>query len=179
VTTAISPPQKGTPYIDNAGRPTVYLWDWLTRLYLRVNQPSGLTVVTGTFTATLSGFSGAAPTGTINYTILGSNTTGGICYLTARSTGISGTSNSNSLSMSGLPAICLPATGSPQAICSCVNGTGVVTALAFIITGSIFFNIVKTNTGANPQPVGSVFSGWQTSGTKGINQGWTIGYTLD
>jgi hypothetical protein len=178
----LSPPQKDIRYTEDViGKPTVYFWNWLTLLYQKVNQPSGLTVVTGTFTCTLSGFSGAAPTGTINYTILGSRATGGLCSLTTRSVGITGTSNSSSFSMSGLPTIVQPVTGSPFVPCFCLNSGGTVDAEAILIngTGSIFFNIVKTSTGANPQFVGPISSGWTTSGGKGLQQGWTITYTLD
>jgi hypothetical protein len=180
VTTPLSPPQKNTQYIeDTGGQPSVYFWDWLNRLYRLAITPQSTGVTTGSFTGTLSGFSGAAPTGPINYTIIGNNTTGGVCFLTTASIGITGTSNSTSMSMSGLPAACTPATGSPDVMCIALNNSNIVLAEVFIITGGLFFNPCKTTTGANPQFTSFVSSGWTASGTKGINQGWTISYTLD
>lgn len=178
--TSLAPPEKSTQYImDAGGKPTLYFWDWLNRLYRIATTPQSTGVTTGHFTCTLSGFSGAAPTGTINYTIVGNNTTGGICFLSNVTTGITGTSNATSMSMSGLPAACLPATGSPNTTCIAVNSGGIVLAEVFLITGSLFFNPSKTTSGTNPQFVTFVSSGWTASGTKGINQGWTISYTLD
>jgi hypothetical protein len=175
----LSPPQKDIIYAENTGKPSIYLWNWLTLLYQKVNAPAGLTVVTGQFTCTLGGFSGAAPTGPINYTILGSNTTGGICSLSAVSVGISGTSNSSLFSLSGLPAVTVPATGSPIIPCFCFNGGGTVACEALVISGTVYFNPFKTTSGTNPQFVGPISSGWAASGSKGIQQGWTITYTLD
>jgi hypothetical protein len=177
----LSPPQKDIAYVEDTRKPTVYLWNWLTLLYQLVNRPSGLSVVTGTFTATLTGFTGVQPTGPISYTILGNTTTGGICTLSASSVGISGTSNATTMSMTGIPAICTPTSAVPQNFCIVLNNSNIMLATCILINaggGQLTFNVFKTTTGANPQPLSYSFGSFTNSGAKGIDQGWTITYPL-
>jgi len=81
----------------------------------------------GTFTGTLTGMT-STTTGTFHYAIVGN-----ICTVSlANATNVSGTSNSTTLTMTGLPAVCQPATQQPIIPCLVEdNGIGYM-ALAFV-----------------------------------------------
>lgn len=120
---------------------------------------------TGSFTATGTGFSGAAPTGTFYYTRVN-----GICILDFPTTnvGISGTSNSTSFGLTGLPAACFPATDK------------VISGLTAIDSGSV--NIARMNitaAGAINMIYGSgtTTTNWTASGTKSL-RGFSVSYSL-
>lgn len=118
------------------------------------------------FTGTLTGYA-SGPTGTVSYRIVqDSQGYGRVCTLRAASA-ISGTSNATSLTMTGLPAACQPAS---TALTTCVatdNGTSVVASAS--VSGS-------TITFATDAPFSA--SGWTNTGTKGLPAGWTISYPL-
>jgi hypothetical protein len=126
----------------------------------------------GTFTGTLSGMT-ATTTGTVQYDINGT-----VCTLTVVNT-ISGTSNSLSMNLSGLPSQCQPLTMLPVPICAQVQNNSVVgIGQAFYVGGGTFaISPLFTVTGANPQQVigGNNFT---NTGTKGLSAGWTITYSL-
>jgi hypothetical protein len=143
---------------------------------LRIN---GTTIVaadiaqssSGSFTATLSGFSGTV-TGTVNY-----KKTGGLVtlYTTAN---IGGTSNSGLFGFSGIPAALWPAT-SQKIACSSItdNGNGPLIGQASISNaGTCDINLARTDVYANQ--VYAHPTGFTSSGLKLLNVGWSVTYSL-
>jgi len=120
--------------------------------------------LTGSFTGTLTGYA-SPPTGTVFYTIMG-----GICTLYITSA-ITGTSNSTSMTMTGLPAACQPAVAT-AGVMEATNG-GVANSLARFLTGAGSGTITFT---ANVS--GDLAAGFGGSGTKGLPTGWSIRYKL-
>jgi hypothetical protein len=124
----------------------------------------------GTFTGTMTGLT--AVSGLVNF-----NITGNICSLYT-TVGLFGTSTSNSLSMTGLPANVRPLN---QQICICWvidNSISEVLALAGISAGGSVVNFnrgVVTGTAVLLNS-GTSFTGGP--GTKGISAGWMITYPL-
>ena len=128
----------------------------------------------GSFTATLTGMTSLTQ-GTINYEI-----TGKICTLTAINI-IQGTSNTTALTFTGLPAPCIPATGSPFVPCILINATGVYLGAALLTAGSgtVAFSIMQTASAGAGSNIGLQSSGFTNSGNKGLYTGWTITYLLN
>jgi len=130
----------------------------------------------GSFTATLGGgFSGSAPSGAIEYTVVGNRAT---LYAPAA---IAGTSTGTTLTMTGLPNIVLPglnggAAYSGQAVpCTLLNaGVGELLGAAFIGGTGINFAVGILN-GSSLQVSSSGFS---PSGSKGIDAYWSVTYAL-
>jgi hypothetical protein len=127
------------------------------------------TVLSGSFQATLSGMT-ALTQGTINYLI-----SGGVCTLSL-SAQIVGTSNDDSMVISGLPAAVTPATNR-QIICSELIDDG------DIRIGSCAVNTLTNNISVGlldviGAKVGLDFSSFVTSGLKGLNDRWSITYPL-
>jgi hypothetical protein len=121
---------------------------------------------TGTFTATLTGVSGTV-TGTATYSISGKTVT--LC-LGCGSTAIAGTSNANTMTMTGLPAALQPATMAQFIPCTVENNSGNVLAMAAIGNGN---STISFFMGSPPYSA----SGFSTSGTKGLN-GTVLTYSL-
>lgn len=126
------------------------------------------TLTEGSFTATLTGMSGAT-TGTVSYRITANAAgTGKRCMLYISSS-ISGTSNTTAMTMTGLPAACQP-TGFRSPVCSLLDNSVDVIALAALSSGSgtITFLIDTPFSG----------TGFTNSGSKGLSVGWTMEYAL-
>ncbi len=123
-------------------------------------------IATGSFTGTMTGFT-VNPTGTVFYKIAGGSCT---LYVTSN---ITGTSNVNTMGMTGVPSICRPSV-QRDLVCIDMTDNGIsVAGLAGVGTGGgIIFGKLGVS-GANVVP--SLFN---AAGTKGINTGWTITYPL-
>lgn len=127
------------------------------------------TAQNGSFTATLTGMTGAT-TGTINY-----HRTGNVIILYAN-TAITGTSNTTSMTMTGLPAIVRPA-ADRTAPCGRLTDTGNTSLFGEATVSSagvITFAINKTNAVANF--VQSSSTAFTNSGTKGLTAQWSLVY---
>lgn len=125
----------------------------------------------GSFTGTLSNGFTTTPTGTIYYRKVNN-----IVHLWATAALI-GTSSSGVFTLSGLPVALRPAS-TKLVLTGAVRDNGVEQMLAQAIvaaTGDIDFRLAAVS-GTSVVANGS---GFTTSGSKGINQGWTISYALD
>lgn len=124
------------------------------------------TVITGNFTATITGMT-AGTTGLVKYRIAG-----GICTLYVDAS-ITGTSNTTDMTLTGLPTACQPVTtGQRNAICYGVSdATQTLQALATVdgtgagSPGTITFTLFNTNAVSNRIQAGTAFT---ASGTKGL-----------
>lgn len=112
-----------------------------------------------TFTATLTGFSGTAPSGTIDYWICNTD----IAYLYVPSA-INGTSNATTLTFTGLPSALQPATTSPTCETFAENNSALVhTRWQFTDgSGTVTLNIYEGS------PVTDSPTGFTNTGTKGL-----------
>lgn len=125
------------------------------------------TITTGTFTGTLTGFSGTAPSGTWTYTIVGNTAT-----VTAYSTGtLTGTSNLTTMFLTGAPNALCPATLNPTV------------PVAYVIdTGNDYAGGMSISNGSGCQFVFRALIsgglGFTASGTKGISAGLSFTYSL-
>lgn len=124
----------------------------------------------GSFTGTFSTFT-APVTGTIFY-----RKVNGIVSLWSTSA-ISGTSSSNDLSMTGLPAFLRPSVSVTSACTVTDDGNTALAATVVVQTGgTTVFSVAKTDVIANfVQFSGGAFT---SSGTKGIPAGWSVTYPL-
>lgn len=125
-------------------------------------------VTSGTFTATFSGFT-TTVTGTVNYQISGATVT-----LRFNST-ISGTSNANTMSFTGLPSTLVPVDNCTVP-CFFVQDNTVTSVVGYCVilnTGVVAFGI--TNLASTVYDKASVFT---TSGTKGVMALSTVTYPL-
>jgi hypothetical protein len=128
-----------------------------------INSDVDTSVVTGTFTATLTGFT-TTVTGTVNYRIHA-----GICWLYNLGSSIQGTSNATTMTMTGMPTACKPATTDRYAPCIAQdNGSSKSAGAAIQTSGTITFSV--------DDPLSA--SGFTNSGTKGLWNGWTLSYPL-
>lgn len=129
--------------------------------------------LTGSFTGTLTGFSGTAPSGTIYYSI-----NGNLVTLSTHGVAITGTSNATSFTMTGLPAALQPAHAKDVACggfedntttnwfgaCSFGASSGTITfAQGLEASAFIYYSA----------------AGWVNTGTKGLMTTWTVTYSLD
>lgn len=126
------------------------------------------TIQEGSFTGTLTGMD-APTTGTVSYRVTANAAgTGKICrlYLAA---GITGTSNTTAMTLTGLPAACTPSV--PVYVVSQVrdNGGDYFGGAQILAAGTA----ITFLTGA---PLS--LTGFTNSGTKGLGGGWTIEYQL-
>jgi len=116
----------------------------------------------GSFTGTLTGCSGTAPTGTVQWSV-----SEGICTLTFPD--ITGTSNANTCTLTGLPAQLQPRSStSTVRIAFSDNSAYVSDCAAQIASGSGTVTFLKSGTAG----------GFTTSGTKGVRQS-TIAFPLN
>lgn len=125
----------------------------------------------GTFTANLTGMTGST-TGTMNYV-----RNGALVTLRCSAANIQGTSNTPSMTMTGFPSTILP-TVSTRGFCSDVtdNGNTNVAALLLCSSGGVFTFYLGKVSGSYLQ---WNTSGFTSSGTKGITQGWTASYLVN
>ena len=123
---------------------------------------TGNVAVNNTFTGTLTGML-AATTGTVKYFIIGR-----VCILQAA---ITGTSNSTSLTMTGLPSQCIPQTGAALIACMLQDNGASLGGWAAINSGT---GTITFGTGFNNNQ-----SGFTAAGTKGLPAGWTVTYPIN
>lgn len=115
---------------------------------------------TGSFTATLTGMSGAT-TGTINYRVVGN-----VAHLWLAAQ-ISGTSNADTFTITGMPAAIRP-------------GADRVLLMQAIDNNAFANSQISVGSGGTATLVKLGGAGsWTTSGTKGLYAGTTISYPLD
>jgi hypothetical protein len=114
-----------------------------------------VTTSTGTFTGTLTGCT-TTPTATFNWTRMGS-----IVYLDCN-TGLTATSNSNAMTITGLPAGLTPARSVVQIVRVTDNGSPVVGVASVSGTTLTFGNGIGggTFTGSGTKGIGGNFSYW-------------------
>lgn len=126
-------------------------------------------VAAGSFTGTLTGF-GSAVTGTVYYRVVG-----GIVTLWTLAD-ITGTSNSTSMTMTGLPVVVRPGGAFRTVLCAVTDNTQAeMCGMAIVAaSGSITFRIAKTDAIANY--VQYIAAGFTAGGTKGIDSTWMISY---
>ena len=116
--------------------------------------------ISGTFTATLTGFSGSV-TGTVRYLIKGN-------LVTLRvPSAISGTSDATGFTMTGIPAIVNPGNANFAV-------PGVFTDNGINVHGWAFNGVEGTIAFRTEAPISA--AGWTSSGTKGLPADWTIIY---
>lgn len=135
---------------------------------LVVDGADTATYAEGSFTGTLTGMD-AATTGTVTYKIVAnSDGTGKLCVLSIAAV-ISGTSNTTAFTMTGLPAACTPSAAVYVATVATDNGTEVAATASIAASGT-------TVTFSTDAPFST--TGWTASGTKGLQNGWTIVFPL-
>jgi hypothetical protein len=120
---------------------------------------------TDSFTGALTGYA-AGPTGTVQV-----RRTGRRVSLTV-TTAINGTSNANTLTMTGLPAAYRPA-GAQSGPSMFLEDNGAGIGGAFYIAAAASTITFYTN------PAAPASTGFTTSGEKGLLAGWRIEYDLD
>ena len=147
----------GAPTGGNEGAGTVNA----TNYYLN----GVLVLQTGTFTGTLTGCT-TAPTATFHYAIAGN-----VCVVSlANPANLTATSNTDTLTITGLPAVCQPATQQP--IISCVvadNGLLVQGAALVQQSGTITFFRASLVSAAAGAAISYASNTFMTSGTKGMD----------
>jgi hypothetical protein len=129
-----------------------------------------ITPDTGTFTGTLTGFSGTAPTVACRWRKIGPMV---ILVINVTAAVATGTSNATSFTMTGLPSIIQPATEIPNfPITFAFNNSALVTTDTWgqINPGSGTVTFYLSSTSA---------SSWTAAGTKGLEGSTVIAYTLD
>lgn len=165
----------GAPQIDQAMSPT---WSG-THVFSGTINATGANgyelngvaqFQSGTFLGTLTGMS-STTTGTFHYTIAGN-----ICTISlANAANVTGTSNANTMTLTGLPAVCQPATQYPCVPCFLEdNGTGALGA-AQLSAGSGTIQFLKAVVSGSA--VGFSSAGFTTSGAKGMDS-TVITYSL-
>jgi hypothetical protein len=135
---------------------------------LFVNGVSVVVGSTGTFPGTLTGLSSGG-TGTVNYVVTGGHV---MMYITAS---ITGTSNTGTMTMTGLPVAVQP-TNTTVVPCAKLDIGSTVTnaaGTASITGGTITFAVSQTT--GTVVTYDNVFT---ASGTKGLGAGWCISYPL-
>jgi hypothetical protein len=126
------------------------------------------TYSSGSFTGTLTGYA-SPPTGTVAYQVIANNQGTGKFASLYVAAAITGTSNANTFTMTGLPAAVRPTAATYAQMCVVTDNTISVVALASISSaGTITFGM------------GAGFSstGFTTSGTKALPTGWSLIYPL-
>lgn len=126
-------------------------------------------IAQGTFTGTMTGMTGAT-TGTVNYQRVGN-----LVKLWVTSA-IVGTSNTTSLTMTGLPAIVRPANTRETQSTVTDNSLSLLSVASVDSSGVIAFALARTGTVANRVDyAGSLFT---NSGNKGVGVLWSISYPI-
>lgn len=152
----------GTPAGGNEGAGTVNA----TNYYLN----GVLVFQSGTFTGTLTGCT-TAPTATFHYTIADN-----ICTISmANGANLTGTSNSTSMTITGMPAVCEPATQFPTLPCIVEDNGLLILAAAEINPG--LGTIIFLGANVNGTKIQYTSTGFTASGTKGMDS-TTFSYSL-
>lgn len=122
-------------------------------------------IIGGSFSGTLTGTSGAA-VGTIAYQLVGS-----LVYLRAVNS-ISGTSNSTSMTMTGLPSEIIPsATRLGMCTYTSDDSGALISSISVSNSGVVTFFVHPTNSSLTA-------GGFTASGTKGLPASWFATYAL-
>lgn len=122
----------------------------------------------GSFTGTLTGYA-SGPTGTVQWRRSGNEVT---LFLTSN---LDGTSNADTMTMTGLPAAVQPASGqSGPSMFMEDSGSGVSGAF-FVSSSTITFYVLMPDINGRARPNST---GFVTSGTKGLLSGWAIRYQV-
>lgn len=137
---------------------------------VKVDGAATAVLAEGSFTATLTGYA-TPPTGTITYRIMAdASGDGAVCILARRSsTAISGTSNADTLTLTGLPSACVP--GEAVLAPAIVTDDGSLNAGCALISAS--GTTIQLTMGS---PLSA--TGFTNTGTKGLSAGWTLIYQL-
>ncbi len=123
-------------------------------------------IIQGSFTPGWTGFS-ANPTGNVTYMIVGKH-----CFLNF--TGLAaGTSNSTSMTMTGLPAVCQPTSTQVIPMEVTNNGNGMLGAFSVGASGTIAFSVMVAS-GSNMVPS---TTGFTAASAKGCNT-TSVSYSL-
>jgi hypothetical protein len=167
-------PPSGTPLLVKLNGTTVFSVNGTSSPTIQGYGPTAAALIdmtpdTGSFTGTLTGMT-SATTGTVNWARFGNVV---MLWITAT---IAGTSNLNTMTMTGLPAAIQPAhthavlcsrvedlNGSNELCEASVTGGTITFALCSVPAG--FTNFSASNFGA-------------TASTKGLTAGWSIMYPL-
>lgn len=129
-------------------------------------SPDVATQSSGTFTGTLTGMTDTTE-GTVSYHVFGSLAgTGKLCVLRIDSA-LTGTSDANTMTMTGLPEAVQPSTDVWVPTLIIDNGND--NAGAAVVSGSTIGFYTDATLSA---------SGFTSSGTKGLAAGWTLVYPL-
>lgn len=138
-----------------------------------VTGPTGAPATNGTFTATLNGCT-TSPTVTMNYSIVGN-----VCTLVVAGFGnLLGTSNNVGTTITGLPSAAQPA--STQSLCYCIledSGTAQMGS-ATVVSGSGSIQLFLWKAVGGSSPIAIEQQNFASTGTKGLQTGWTITYSL-
>jgi hypothetical protein len=137
---------------------------YLAGAFLLISSGIAASVSAGTFTPSWSGFS-AAPTGNMSWQI-----TGRMAIL--EWLGTTGTSNADFMTIDNLPMSLRPTTRSLAGMSPTVvinNGANMLGSVGHGALGVLQFNLGTTPSG----------TGFTTSGTKGLDTGWTWTYLLN
>jgi hypothetical protein len=128
---------------------------------------TGVISLSGSFTASLSGF-GSSVTGTVNYQRCGNSVT--LCAPSA----ITGTSSATGLALSGIPASLRPSSSVLGSITATRdNGSsGRLSSATVASDGTITFELYSSIT-ASPSS-----TGYTASGSKGLQAGWSLSYLI-
>lgn len=122
-------------------------------------------VSSGSFTGTLTGYA-SPPSGTFTYYIVGN-----ICTIIGPTTSLTGTSNANTLTLTGVPTACRPTAGSWNTFCI-LRDNGISAMCIALYAGGGTFSFANGLFTSN-------VSSWTASGTKGMLAGtFFISYPL-
>lgn len=144
-----------------------------TGLYINGVPVSGGATTTGSFTGTMTGYA-VSPTCTVKYRI-----TGNIVYLYTTTAGCQGTSNANTLTMTGLAVAVRPARAVSCLSVSVQDSGTVVLASGDIAAAGSTITFARSSNGGTNTAVTFGTSIWATSGTKGLGSNWSCQYDLD
>jgi hypothetical protein len=128
-------------------------------------------IFTGTLTDTVE-----LPTVTVNWDKVGNQVTLSLASFNE----VTGTSNTTTMGLSGLPSQVIPASNNPFIPCIVINNSANVMGVASISASSptISFFTSDTLTGANPGAGISADGLFLSTGSKGLRFGWTITYSV-
>lgn len=150
-----------TVYFNVIGLPTTTTGVLIKGFGVTAGALCDMTPDKATFTGSLATGFATPPTGIVSWVKMGSMVT---VYIKAA---ITGTSNANSLSMTGLPTIISPV--STQLLPCFVENNG-ANAAGFVSIGAGATTLTFA--------VGVSTTGFTTTGTKGLPTGWSITYSL-
>jgi len=131
-----------------------------------INDPASvLGFTTGSFVASFTGFSGTAPTATINYTVLGN-----VVTVATQGAFVGGTSNATTFTLTQVPSAIQPPTLTQFVPIWYAENNGATA------TEPIFMEVVAASSSWN-LGLSASSNSWTASGTKGI-EGFTFSYIL-